>query len=102
MEGILSYVLAFAAVIMAVVFGFRSWMLAQRERRSRHLRRSGSRQSQSFSRRSSGRSRRSSSSRRLYRGDRGSDYPRNHSSRGESQGGSNSAADSDGSSSPRL
>jgi hypothetical protein len=50
-SSIVTYILAFAAVTMAAVFGFRSWMLSKRERSSRHLRRSGSRQSRGFSRR---------------------------------------------------
>jgi len=103
MDSVLSYILAFAAVTMAVVFGFRSWMLSKRERSSRHLRRSGSRQHRDFSRRSSrhssGRSRHSSSSRRFNRGERGSDYPRDRSSRGEFRGGNNSPAGPEDSSS---
>lgn len=98
MESILPYILAFAAVIMAVVFGFRSWMLSKRERRSRQLRRSGSRQSRQFSRHS----RHFSSSRPSRRGVRGSDYPRGRSSRGEFRGDSSSPAGSEDSSSPRL
>jgi hypothetical protein len=65
MDNILSYILIFTAVVMAVVFGLRSWLLAQRERRSRRLRRSKSHHfSHRFSRRSSRRFRRHSSSRR--------------------------------------
>ena len=105
MDVILSF-LVFAAVIMAVVFGFRSWMLAQRERRSRHLRRSGSRQSRGFSRRSSGRSsrssRHSSSSHPSRRGERSSDYPRDRSSQGDFRGDSSSPVGPEDSSSPRL
>lgn len=106
MESVLPYILAFAAVTMAVVFAFRSWMLAKRERSSRHLRRSGSRHGRGFSRHSSGRSSRSSRhfrhSRSSRRGERGSDYLRDRSSQGDSRGGSSSPAGPEDSSSPRL
>jgi len=101
-ESILLYIAAFAAVIMAVVFGFRSWMLAKRERRSRQLRRRGSRQSRGFSRRSSRHSRHSSSSRSSLRGERGSDNSRDRTSRGDFRGDSSSQAGPEDSSSPRL
>ena len=104
MDSVLSYILAFAAITMAVVFGFRSWMLAKRERLGRRLRQSGSRQSRGFSRHSSGRSSRHSrhsSSRRFYRGDRGSDYPSDRSSRSEFRGDRSSPAGPEDSSSPR-
>ena len=101
MDNVLPYILIFAAITMAVVFGFRSWMLAQRERRTRRLRRSGShRHSRSFSRHSSRHFRRRSS-RRFYRDGRGSDYPQNPPSYRPPGGNVNPPTPPDSSSNPQ-